>query len=278
MMLGLALSLALVMLLVPTFVATPAAAAEPSFDCRTAKTARELATCGDLKLAAADRELAAAWHETVARLDPATAKALREDQRKFLSDIDAGFDAELWGKQDPPEGKELRAQIAQLHRGGDYDALAALEAELRERIGFLRHLAPTASLVGLWKNHNSELLVTVADGDAYRATYGTTNFGWAKYHCHFTAAFAPASGAADRRLAARAPHNTDPELDDVSASTLFRPAMARSLCSLRRRRTTSARRNFRASARAGASSTSRSFTLVCAPKTPAASSRMSEAP
>jgi uncharacterized protein len=60
MMLGLALSLALVMLLVPTFVATPAAAAEPSFDCRTAKTARELATCGDLKLAAADRELAAA--------------------------------------------------------------------------------------------------------------------------------------------------------------------------------------------------------------------------
>jgi hypothetical protein len=149
---------------------------------------------------------------------------------------------------------------------------------LRERIGFLRHLAPTASLVGLWKNHNSELLVTVADGDAYRATYGTTNFGWAKYHCHFTAAFAPASGAADRRLAARAPHNTDPELDDVSASTLFRPAMARSLCSLRRRRTTSARRNFRASARATASSTSRSFTLVCAPKTPAASSRMSEAP
>jgi len=216
---GLTLPLLLTMLLAP--VCAAAAAAEPSFDCRTAKTAREFATCGDLKLAAADRELAAAWHEAVARLDPATAKALREDQRKFLSDIDAGFDAELWGKQDPPEGKELRAQIAQLRRGGDYDALAALEAELRERVAFLRHLTPAAPFVGLWKNHNSELLVTAANDGDYHASYGTTNFGWAKYHCHFTAAFAAASGAADKRLAAHAPHNTDPEVDDDSASTLF---------------------------------------------------------
>jgi uncharacterized protein YecT (DUF1311 family) len=219
MICGLALPLLLTMLLAPACAA--AAAAEPSFDCRTGKTARELATCGDLKLAAADRELAVAWHEAIARLDPATAKALREDQRKFLADMDAGFDAELWGKQDPPEGKELRAQIAQLRRGGDYDALAALEAEMRERIAFLRHLTPTASVVGLWKNHNSEILVTAADDGRYRAIYGTTNFGWAKYHCHFTAAFAPASGAADKRLAAHAPHNTDPEVDDDSASTLF---------------------------------------------------------
>ena len=87
-------------------------------------------------------------------LDFATAKALREDQRKFLSDIDDGFDAELWGKQEAPEGKELRAQVAQLRRGGDYDALAALEAQLRERIAFLRNLTPAASFTGLWKNHD----------------------------------------------------------------------------------------------------------------------------
>src|SRR6185503_17066301 len=94
LMLRRAAPLVLGLLLVPQFVA-PSAAAEPSFDCRT-KTARELATCGDVKLAAADRELEAAWREAIARLDPVTAKALREDQRKFLSDIDDGFDAELW--------------------------------------------------------------------------------------------------------------------------------------------------------------------------------------
>ena len=60
MMLCLALPLVLTLLLAPAFAA-PAAAAEPSFDCRTAKTARELAICNDAKLAAADRELAAAW-------------------------------------------------------------------------------------------------------------------------------------------------------------------------------------------------------------------------
>jgi uncharacterized protein YecT (DUF1311 family) len=219
MNLGVALPVALTVLLLPPLVAAPAQAAEPSFDCHTAKTARELATCDDAKLAAADRELAAAWHEGIARLDAASAKALREDQRKFLSDIDEGFNAELWGKQDPPDGKELRAQVGQLRRGGEDDVLAALEAQLRERIAFLRHLTPAASVSGLWKNHNAELLVTAADNDRYRATYGTTNFGWPKYHCHFTAAFAAPSPG--QRLTAAAPHNTDPEVDEDSASMLF---------------------------------------------------------
>jgi uncharacterized protein YecT (DUF1311 family) len=220
MMFGYALLLALATLLMPAFAAAPAKAAEPSFDCRTAKTARELATCNDARLAAADRELAGAWHEAIARLDAASAKALREDQRKFLSDIDEGFNAELWGKQDPPEGKELRAQVAQLRRGGDDDVLAALEAQVRERIAFLRHLAPAASVTGLWKNHNAEILVAAGDNGHHRATYGTTNFGWPKYHCHFAAAFG-APSAADQRLAAPTPHNTDPEVDEDSASTLF---------------------------------------------------------
>jgi hypothetical protein len=143
------------------------------------RRARELATCGDAKLAAADRELAAAWRDAIARLDPVTAKVLREDQRKFLSDIDDGFDAELWGKQDRPEGKELRAQVAQLRRGGDYDALADLEAQLRERIAFLRNLTPAASFTGLWKNHDSEFLVAAGDNGGYRTTYGHNSFGWA---------------------------------------------------------------------------------------------------
>jgi hypothetical protein len=100
------------------------------------------------------------------------------------------------------------------------DVLATLEAQLRERIAFLRNLTPAASLTGLWKNHDSELLVEAADNGRYHATYGTASFGWAKYHCHFTAEFGPSSGS-DKGLAAPAAHNTDPEVDEKTASTLF---------------------------------------------------------
>ena len=57
------------------------------FDCRTARTARELATCADARIAAADRELAAAWQNAIAPLDPATVKALREPIRRSSSKI-----------------------------------------------------------------------------------------------------------------------------------------------------------------------------------------------
>ena len=111
----------------------------------------------------------------------------------------------------------MRAQIARLRRGGDFDALADLEAQLRERLAFLRNLSPAASYAGLWKNHDSELWLAADGGEAhYRATFGTTTFGWAKYHCHFTAAFA----AADKGFAATAAHNTDPEVEEDTASTL----------------------------------------------------------
>lgn len=220
-MLRTAFALALPLLLAPAPVA-PLAAAEPSFDCATARTARELATCADVRIAAADRELAAAWQHAVAALDPATMKALRADQKKFLEDLDNGFDGEVWGKQGAPEGKELRAQIARLRRGGDFDALAGLEAQLHERIAFLRNLTPANSYAGLWKNHDSELWLTADGGERrYRATFGMTTFGWAKYHCHFTAEFA----TTEKGLAAAAPHNTDPAVDEDAASTL---SMARS--------------------------------------------------
>ena len=186
----------LALLLLASSLAAPLAAAEPSFDCRTARTARELATCADARIAAADRELAAAWQHAIASLDPAAVKALRADQKKFLEDLDSGFEGEVWGKQSPPEGRELRAQ--RLRRGGDFDALADLEAQLRERLAFLRDLTPATSYAGLWKNHDSELWLAADGGEAhYRATFGMTTFGWGKYHCHFTAAFA----AADRGFA-----------------------------------------------------------------------------
>ena len=80
MMFGFALPLALTVLLIPAFVAAPARAAEPSFDCRTAKTARELATCNDAKLAAADRELAAAWPFFHTSLRAEDARRLKPDE------------------------------------------------------------------------------------------------------------------------------------------------------------------------------------------------------
>ena len=112
------------LLLLALSPAAPLAAAEPSFDCRTARTARELATCADAGIATADRELAAAWQHAIVPLDPAAVKALRADQKKFLEDPDSGFEGEVWGKQSPPEGNELRAQIARMRRGGDFGDFA----------------------------------------------------------------------------------------------------------------------------------------------------------
>jgi hypothetical protein len=112
-----------------------------------------------------------------------------------------------------------------MRRDGDFDALADLEAQLNERIVFLRNLTPATSCAGLWKNHDFELLIMPAgDGVRYRAMFGMTTFGWAKYQCHFTAEFA----ASEKGLAASAAHNTD--LDEDSASTLF---MVRSALCLR---------------------------------------------
>jgi hypothetical protein len=71
------------LLLFAPSLATPLAAAESSFDCRTARTARELATCADARIAAVDRELAAAWQNAIAPLDPATVKALREPSEEI---------------------------------------------------------------------------------------------------------------------------------------------------------------------------------------------------
>jgi hypothetical protein len=204
-------------ILIVSALTSAAPAAGPSFDCQGAATARELATCADPRLAAADRELDAAWKSAIAHLDPATAKVLRGDQTKFLEDINNGFEGEVWGKKGPPEDdKELRAEIAQLRRGGKYDVLAALEAQLRERAGFLRNLAPATSYAGLWKNHDTEFLLTAGDNGHYRGTFGTTTFGWTRYHCHFTADFGPTA----KGLAAAGAHNTDPEVDTNTVSTL----------------------------------------------------------
>jgi uncharacterized protein len=224
------------LLLTPALVA-PLSAGELSFACRMIKTARAMATCADPQLAAADVDLEAAYESTLARVDAETTAALREDQRKFIADLDRGFESSVWGKADPPQGAALRSAIAQMHRGADGDPLAALEAQMRERIAFLRGLAPPTSVTGVWKNNNAELLIAHVDPDLttqgrsakaavnfgdddrghYEVTFGMVVYGFAQDYCHFTAAFrASADG-----LHAPGAHNTDPEVDHDIAGKLL---------------------------------------------------------
>src|ERR1700691_3768883 len=91
------------LLLTLAFVA-PLSAGELSFACRMTKSARAMATCADPQLAAADIDLEAAYESTLARVDAETTSALREDQRKFIADLDRGFESSVWGKADPPLG------------------------------------------------------------------------------------------------------------------------------------------------------------------------------
>jgi uncharacterized protein YecT (DUF1311 family) len=224
------------MLLVGPVLVAPLSAGELSFACRMTKTARAMATCADPQLAAADIDLEAAYESSIARVDAETTRALRDDQRKFLADLDRGFESSVWGNADPPHGAALRAAVTQMRRGADSDPLAALEAQMRERIAFLRSLAPPTSVTGLWKNNNAELLILHVDPDLttqarsakagvnfgdddrghYEATFGMTIYGFVQDHCHFTAAFrASADG-----LHAPGAHNTDPGVDQNIAGKL----------------------------------------------------------
>jgi len=225
-----------VLLLAPVFVAQ-LSAGDLSFACRMTKSARAMATCADPQLTAVDIDLEAAYESTLARVDAETTTALREDQRKFLADLDRGFENSVWGKADPPHGEALRAAIAQMRRGADGDPLAALEAQMRERIVFLRSLTPPTSVTGLWKNNNAELLIVHVDPDLtqtrsakagvnfgdddrghYDVAFGMAVYGFAQDHCHFTAAFrASADG-----LHAPSAHNADPEVDrDIAGKLLI---------------------------------------------------------
>ena len=209
-------------------LATQAIAAEPSFDCGTAKTAREMATCRDARLATADREMAAAWQAATTHQDAATAKALRDDQRQFLSMLDEGFNSELWGKAGAPDStSERRKAVAALRRSANDDtpetyALPALETQLTQRIAFLKALTPPAAVpspfAGLWKNYDGELLVepgvmatpqSAPDNNTFRVTFGMASFGFPKYQCHFAGVFKLSGDALLTTLA----HNNDLDAD-----------------------------------------------------------------
>ncbi len=74
--------------------ASPAFAAGPSFDCKTAKQPVEKAICADGALAELDQTMAQAYRQAVQRVsaDAAALEALKASQRTFVSSRNAAFE------------------------------------------------------------------------------------------------------------------------------------------------------------------------------------------
>jgi len=185
------LSLAALVLL-----ALPAAAAEkPSFDCASAKTAREMAGCAAPEAAAADRAMAEAYAAARRRLAPAEATALAADQRAFLGRIDDGFDFYLWGKQEPPGRAERRATVRRAV-GERADDIAELVGQIRERARLLAAIdGGGAGPVGVFVEHESRMRIHPAADGAHRIEFTSADWARPKYHCDFAADARPAKGA-----------------------------------------------------------------------------------
>jgi uncharacterized protein YecT (DUF1311 family) len=133
---------------------SPASAAQPSFDCATAKASFEKAVCGDVGLAALDVAIDRAYRAALTRLQPNDAAALRSDQRAFASGNADDYDIveqEIWKKATEPHKKQPeRAKLA-------------LRKRLSERLAFLEGLDTSRrGLTGLWVAHNARLLVSAA--------------------------------------------------------------------------------------------------------------------
>lgn len=169
------------------FVAVAANAAEkPSFDCATARTAREKVTCRDARLAAADRALTAAYADARRLLPRALAEPLRRDQAEFLRLLDTGFDAEIWFKGSVPEDPktmeaDIRRTLAEHH-----ETIDALRTVIDDRTAMLRGLrAEAKGFVGRWKNARATLTVEPRRNGTHAVHYTDPSYGWPKYACDF---------------------------------------------------------------------------------------------
>lgn len=174
-------------LLIPT--ATAIAAEHPSFDCATARTARELAVCALPSLAAADRSLARALRAAGARLGRADTESLAADQRAFLLRIDIGFDGRLWGKQEPPDLAGRRAEVRRIADGSE--TAQALREQMVLRALLLDAIDPRrGDFVGLFVSRNGHVEIGPAVDGRHPVTLSIGSYGWEKYHCDFEASFA----------------------------------------------------------------------------------------
>lgn len=169
-------------------VAGAAVAAEtPSFDCATARTARETVTCRDARLARADRDMAAAYAAARKRLRAPAAEALRADQKRFLEGLESGFDAEIWFKGNVPENPKTVAADLRRVIAESPETLTGLRAEIAERTAMLRAVRDDLpGFVGTWRNAAATLTIAPASSGVHAVRYTDPSYGWPKYECSFS--------------------------------------------------------------------------------------------
>lgn len=95
----------------------------PTFDCTRAKLAVEKAICSDPDLAQLDRAIDQAYLEARAKLSPASAAALRRDQRDFIARRNKSF-----GRPSYQIRKELEQRLTALR---EFRRLAIESEDLR---------------------------------------------------------------------------------------------------------------------------------------------------
>lgn len=175
-----------ILLLAAVAAAAATAAERPSFDCSTARTAREKVTCRDARVAASDRALAAAYRDARRLLPGDLADPLRKDQAEFLRLLEAGFDAEIWFKANVPDDpKKVKADIRRTlaeHR----ETIDGLRAVIDDRTAMLRGIrADAPGFVGRWKSARATFTVEPRRDGAHVVHYADPSYGWPKYECYF---------------------------------------------------------------------------------------------
>lgn len=181
------MTIRLAILAVALLAAVPLAAAEkPSFDCATAKTAREKIVCRDARLAAADRAMAAAYADARRLLPTALRAALQTDQSEFLTLLEGGFDAQIWFKGTiPDDPKQVEADIRRT-LAENREAIDGLRAEIDDRTTMLRTLrGEVPGFVGRWKSARATLTIAPRRYDIHAVHYTHPSYGWPKYACDF---------------------------------------------------------------------------------------------
>jgi uncharacterized protein len=140
----------------------------PSFKCATAENSDEEEICADPELAARDVKLARVYAETLRRLEPRLAAALRADQRGWAKDNPTAYDASLH----PAAAKDTST----LHHT-DF-ARDELRLRLDERLAMLANLdEKRQGVVGFWEAYNAAL--TIAPGkDKSDGTITATGYKW----------------------------------------------------------------------------------------------------
>ncbi len=125
-----------------------ASAHAEGMNCAKAETPIEKAICADADLRALDQRIASAYGRLIKALDPASAKALKSDQRWFLGARDAATDVTkgVVDKEDLADALQYRAKF-----------LESIVAD------------PAPGLAGRWENVAGS--VTLTEGHDKRVTF-----------------------------------------------------------------------------------------------------------